>query len=50
MENAGYLFAAYGAVWVVVFGFVFLLLNRQKRLRQEINALKKVIKEKGDES
>lgn len=46
MENAGYLFAAYSIVWVVVFGFVLSLLNRQRRLRQEINALRKILKEK----
>ena len=50
MENAWYLFAAYGIVWIVVFGFVFLLLNRQRRLRREINSLKEALKEKGAKS
>ncbi len=46
MENAGYLFAAFAIVWAVVFGYVLLLLNRQRRLRQEINSLKEAFEEK----
>ena len=49
MENAGYLFAAFAIVWAVVFGYVLLLLNRQRRLRHEINSLKETIKEKEGE-
>jgi CcmD family protein len=49
MENVGYVFAAFAIVWAVVFGYVLLLLNHQKRLRQEIDSLKKVVKEKGNE-
>ncbi len=49
MENAGYLFAAFGIVWAVVFGYVLLLFNRQRRLRREIDALKETLKEKGSE-
>ena len=49
MENPGYLFAAFAIVWSVVFGYVLLLLNRQRRLRQEIDSLKEAFKEKGGE-
>ena len=49
MENAGYLFAAFAIVWVVVFGYVLLLLNRQKKLRREIESLKDAFGEKGGE-
>ena len=49
MENAGYLFAAFSIVWAVVFGYVLLLFNRQRRLRREIDALKETLKEKGSE-
>lgn len=49
MENGGYLFSAYGIVWAVVFGYVLSLLNRQRRLRQEIDSLKEALKEKGSE-
>ncbi len=47
MENASFIFAAYSIVWVVVFGYVLLLLNRQGRLQQDINSLKEALKEKG---
>ena len=47
MENAGYLFAAFSIVWAVVFGYVLLLFNRQRRLRREIDSLKEAFKEKG---
>ena len=46
MENFGYLVAAFSMAWALVFGYVLLLLNRQKRLQQEINSLKEVLKEK----
>jgi CcmD family protein len=46
MENAGYIFAAFAIVWAVVFGYVLILLNRQKGLRREIDALKQASREK----
>ncbi len=46
MENAGYLFATFTIIWAVVFGYVLLLLNRQRRLRREIDSLKEAFKEK----
>ena len=46
MENAGYLFAAYTIVWALVFGYIFLLLNRQKGLRRDLESLKKTLIEK----
>lgn len=49
MENAGYIFAAYTVVWAVVFGYVLSLFYRQRRLRREIDSLKELLKEKGDE-
>ena len=49
MENFGYLLAAFSMAWALVFGYVLLLLNRQRRLRQEINSLKEAFKEKGAE-
>ena len=47
MENFGYLLAAFSMAWALVFGYVLLLLNRQRRLQQEINSLKEVITKKG---
>ena len=46
MENAGYLFAAFGIVWALVFGYLLLLFNRQRRLHREIDSLKEALKEK----
>jgi CcmD family protein len=46
MENAGYLFAAYAIIWIVLFGFVLVLVNRQARLRREIDRLKQLVKDK----
>lgn len=47
MDNFGYLFAVYSIVWLVIFGFVLSLINRQNKLRKEINALKAMLAEKG---
>ena len=44
MENAGYLFAAFTIIWVVLFGYVFSLVQRQKKLRREIDLLKEALK------
>ena len=49
MENAGYLFAAFTIIWALVFGYVLVLFNRQRRLRREINSLKAAFKGKGGE-
>ena len=49
MENAGYLIAAFAVVWAAVFGYVFSLFNRQRKLRREIDSLKEVLKEKEGE-
>ena len=49
MENAGYLFAAFGIIWAGVFGFVLALINRQSKLRREIESLKQALREKGNE-
>lgn len=46
MENASYLLAAFTIVWVVLFGYVLILLNKQKKLQQEINSLKETLTEK----
>ncbi len=42
MENAGYLFAAFAIVWLGLFGYVFILIQRQKGLRREIDLLKEM--------
>jgi CcmD family protein len=47
MENAGFLFAAFAIVWAVTFIYVILLLNRQKKVRREIESLRKTIESEG---
>jgi len=44
MENAEYIFAAFTIIWVVLFGYVFSLVQRQKKLRREIDLLKEALK------
>jgi|TARA_B100002003_G_C13626111_1_gene320704 CcmD family protein len=44
MEHASYLFAAFAIVWVVLFGYIFILSQRQKKLRREIELLKEMLK------
>ena len=46
MENAGYLFAAFTVVWAVLFGYVLFLLNKQKKLQEEIRLLKETLNTK----
>jgi len=43
-NNIGYLFAAFGIIWLMVFIYVFILLRREKSLRREIAALKEGMK------
>ncbi len=50
MENAGYLLAAFAIVWAVVFGYVLILLSRQKRLQREIDSLKRSLEENNTNS
>ena len=40
MENLGYLFAVYVIIWTAVFGYVFFLYHKQKKLKREIESLK----------
>ena len=46
MENLGYLFAVFGIVWLVIFIYLYIMINSQKRLAKEIHSLKEVLKEK----
>ena len=48
MENAGYLLAAFTVVWAALFGYLVVLFNRQKQLRQEIDRLKAALSKKDD--
>jgi len=46
MENLGYLLAVYTIVWLVIFGYVLVLIRGQKRLRREVEQLKDALKDK----
>ncbi len=48
MENAGYLYAAFGIAWAATFAYVLTLLNKQKNLRREIDSLRNMLEDKGD--
>ena len=39
MDNLGYLFAAFAVIWVMIFGYILVLMNRQKKLKREIEKL-----------
>ena len=46
MENLSYLFAAYTAVWVVLFLYVLGLSRRNRGLEKEIEELRELLKRK----
>ena len=39
MDNLSYLFAAYTVIWVAVFGYIFLLHQKHRRLQRQIELL-----------
>ncbi len=40
VRNLSYLFFAFGAIWVILFGYLYSLSRRQDSLRNEIERLK----------
>ena len=45
MGNIWYLFAAYSIIWLVLFGYVLVLIRREKALRRDIDMLKDKLKQ-----
>ena len=45
MENAGYLLAAFGVIWLGLLLYVFVLAQRQAKLRQDIELLQENLKD-----
>ena len=43
MENLSYLFAAFAVIWAGLFAYVFVLVQRQQRLRRDIDWLKETL-------
>jgi CcmD family protein len=39
MNDLAYLFAAYTIIWAVVFGYVFFMQRKQRRLQRQIDLL-----------
>ncbi len=45
MENFGFLFAAFGLIWAVLFVYVLMLVHRQQQTKAEITALREELKQ-----
>ncbi len=45
MDNLEYLLAVFGIVWVVMFIYLFSLINHQKKLYKEMQSLKKMLED-----
>lgn len=41
----GYLYAAYSVIWVIIFGYLFMISKRHNKLKKEIEFLKQLEKE-----
>jgi CcmD family protein len=39
MDNAGYIFTAFGLVWAVVFGYVLYLVNKSAKISRRLKAI-----------
>jgi CcmD family protein len=46
ITNLHFLFFGYSAAWIIVIGFVFLLLKRSQRIDRELNRLKSLVEDK----
>ena len=45
-KNLNFLFAGFAVVWLLLLGYVFSLMRRQKRLEAEVEMLKQMRQEK----
>ena len=43
MENLSYLFAAFAAIWIVIFVYILTIQNKQRRLQREIDVLRESV-------
>jgi CcmD family protein len=46
IRNVHFLFFGYSAAWIIMIGFVFLLVRRSRRIDNELRRLKSLIKDK----
>ena len=47
MEHVSYLFAAFLAVWIIIFVYLFSLSRRHRDLANEVEALRRMMEQKG---
>ena len=45
MDNLNYLLAAFIVIWVVLFAYILVMSQRQRRLQRDINLLKTSLQE-----
>jgi CcmD family protein len=46
VRNFTFLFYGFSAAWVILLVYVFLLVSREKKLRSEIDSLRKILEER----
>jgi CcmD family protein len=46
ITNLHFLFFGYSAAWIIVIGFVFLLVKRSRRIDRELSRLKSLVEDK----
>ena len=46
ITNLHFLFFGYSAAWLIMIGFVFLLVNRSRRIDRELRRLKSLVEDK----
>ena len=46
ISNVHFLFFGYSAAWLIMIGFVFLLVGRSRRIDRELRRLKSLIEDK----
>jgi CcmD family protein len=46
MNSMGFLFSAYSAIWVILAIYLFSIHSREKKLRSEVERLKKMLESK----
>lgn len=49
ITNLHFLFFGYSAAWLIMIGFVFLLVQRSRRIDRELRRLKSLVEEKEKE-
>jgi len=46
IRNVHFLFFGYSAAWIIMIGFVFLLVRRSRRIDNELRRLKSLVQDK----